>query len=75
MKENKEGEQIITEAYEEHIKQKKIACLRYEFFDLHTECKGGKYENINPIIIKLSPMNENFRFYAEETSNNLVVMT
>lgn len=72
MKKNKEGEQIITEAFEEHVKNNSLPFFRYEYFDLHHQCKNQKYENMNPLIVKLHPQNENFKFYVEDLSTNTV---
>lgn len=49
--------------------------MRYKFFDFHTVCKDQKYEKVNPTIRELHEMNANFLYYAEDLSNNTVIVT
>lgn len=75
MARTKTQEQMITDEYENHIIKNNLPNVRYEFFDFHHACKGQKFDRVNPLIKKLQLMNENFRFYVEDTRNNTVIMT
>lgn len=75
MARSKTQEQMITDEYENHIIKNNLPNVRYEFFDFHHACKGQKFDHVNPLIKKLQLMNENFRFYVEDTRNNTVIMT
>jgi len=75
MAKHKKEEQMITEAYEAHIKGNNLPHVRYEYFDFHAACKGQRYDKINPLLTKLQPMIENFRFYAEDTVKKTIQLT
>mmetsp|Transcript_5987 Transcript_5987/g.5306 ORF Transcript_5987/g.5306 Transcript_5987/m.5306 type:complete len:268 (+) Transcript_5987:649-1452(+) len=66
---------MITDGYEEHLKENGLSNVRYEFFDFHHACKGHRYDKVNPLITKLQPMIENFRFYAEDTVKKTIQLT
>ena len=71
----KPQEQMITEAFEQHTKMNNLVTVRYEYFDFHHACKGQKFNKVNPLINKLTPMIENFRFYAEDSLKKAVLLT
>ena len=66
---------MITDAYEIHLKNNNLAGVRYEFFDFHHACKGHKFFKVNPLILKVLPLVENFKFYAEDVQKKTVLMT
>lgn len=74
MARSKPQEQMITDAYEEHVKKTNLPDIRYEYFDFHHACKGQKFEMVNPLVKKLQLVIENFRFFAEDTRNNSILM-
>jgi len=49
--------------------------VRYEYFDFHEACKNQRFDNSNTLVWKLAPLNEYFKFYAEDTSENKVYLT
>ena len=75
MAKGKPQEQMITEAYESHIKLNNLQDVKYEYFDFHHACKGQRFDMVNPLVKKLQLMIENFRFFAEDTRNNSILMT
>ena len=75
MAKNKPGEQMITETYESHIKNNNLANVRYEYFDFHHACKGHKFFKVNPLVLKVQPLVENFGFYAEDCQKKTILLT
>ena len=71
----KPGEQAITEAYENHLKNNNLPAYRYEFFDFHHACKGHKFYKVNPLVLKVLPLIEGFKFYAEDIQKKAILMT
>lgn len=70
-------ELLITEAFENQVKITNLPFIRYEYFDFHEIIKGKNYDRINPFIKKLSMINQDFKFFAQDlrTGNVLVVQT
>jgi hypothetical protein len=57
------------------VKNCKLDCLRYEYFDFHFACKGQKFERANYLINKIAELNISFMFYAEDLNKKEVVRT
>ena len=53
----KPHEVILTENFENFVKNSNFEFLRYEFFDFHEECKGSKFSNLNPLTRRLGQCN------------------
>ena len=68
----KKDEQPITEALEVHMKNNNLPGVKYEFFDFHEEVKGQKFERVNPMIDRLTPIMEGFKFFAQNLSSGSV---
>ena len=73
MAKGKKHEQMITEAFEKHIKENNLNNIKYEYFDFHYACRGQNFDKVNPLLKKLQLMNENLRFYSEDTKNGSVL--
>ena len=70
-------EQQLTESFENLVRITNLPFIRYEYFDFHDIVKGKNYDKINPFIKKLSMINQDFKFFAQDlrTGNILVVQT
>jgi SacI homology domain len=75
MAKGKKEDQMITDNYESHVQKNNLSYIRYEYFDFHHACKGQRYDKVNPLLTKLQPMIENFRFYAEDTVIKTIPLT
>ena len=75
MAKNKPNEQMITDRYEKHISGNQLPYVRYEFFDFHHACKGHKFFKVNPLVLKVQPLIENFKFYAEDIQKKDILLT
>ncbi len=71
----KPEEQAITDAYENHVKNNNLAHYRYEFFDFHHACKGHKFFKVNPLVLKVQSVVENFKFFAEDMQKKTILLT
>jgi len=68
MAKNKKEEQMITEAFETHIKANVLNETGYEYFDFHHHVKNMKFENTNVLIDKLFPALDSLGFTVENIS-------
>lgn len=68
-------EQQITESFENQVKITNLPFIRYEYFDFHDIIKGKNYEKINPFIKKLSLINQDFKFFAQDLRTGNVLLT
>ncbi len=65
MAKNKKEEQMITEAFESHIRANVLNETGYEYFDFHRHVGNQKFENTNPLIAKLFPALDSLNFTIE----------
>ena len=68
----KKDEQMITEAFESHLRGNELHDVGYEYFDFHNAVKNQKYENVNFLINKIHPALDSFGFYMEDLSKQTV---
>jgi len=68
----KREEQLMTEVYEDLMKNNSFKRIRYEFFDYVNAIKTGKHDKVNIFIQKLRPVLENMAFYVEDLTNHQV---
>jgi len=54
MAEGRSGEKLLTSTFKAHydMAPELHSQVTYDTFDIKANCKGGKYENINPYILK-----------------------
>eukprot|EP01017_Pseudomicrothorax_dubius_P025277 TRINITY_DN2710_c0_g1_i5.p1 TRINITY_DN2710_c0_g1~~TRINITY_DN2710_c0_g1_i5.p1 ORF type:complete len:702 (-),score=177.91 TRINITY_DN2710_c0_g1_i5:138-2243(-) len=69
----KSGEQMITDAFEEHVKRNDLPTLRYEFFDFHYACRNRRFDRVNPLIKKLFPVADSMKFTVEDKANSYLI--
>ncbi len=70
----KSSEQMLTEAYETHIRANEFSDVKYEHFDFHGACKGNKFFNTNPTIERLTPIIQNLKFHVEDMKTGTKLM-
>lgn len=58
----KKDEQMITEAFESHLRGNALQDVGYESFDFHHAVKNQKFENVNILIHKIYPALDSFGF-------------
>ncbi|EAS06288.2 endonuclease/exonuclease/phosphatase family protein (macronuclear) [Tetrahymena thermophila SB210] len=70
MAEGRSGEKLLTGTFKQHYDLAKEfhMLVQYDTFDIKHHCKGGKYENINPYIIKnLTPIQRQYSYLLLNT--------
>ena len=72
MAKNKKEEQMITEAFETHIKANKLNETGYEYFDFHHHVKNQRFENSNALIAKLFPALDSLNFTIEDLATGTI---
>jgi len=75
MSKGKTEEQMLTEAFEIHIKNNNNPHVRYEFFDFHFHTKGNRFDKVNSLIYKISPLVERFKFYAQDVQSGTKLLS
>jgi len=68
----KREEQLMTEVYEDLMRNNNFKRIRYEYFDYVNTTKTGKMDKVNIFIQKLRPVIENMAFYVEDLTNRQV---
>ncbi|KAL4501680.1 hypothetical protein ABPG72_018731 [Tetrahymena utriculariae] len=71
MAEGRSGEKLLTGTFKQHYDLAKEfhTLVQYDTFDIKHHCKGGKYENINPYIIKnLTTIQRQYSYLLLNTS-------
>lgn len=74
MAKGKASEQMITEAFETHLRANGLNSVRYKFFDFHSACRGNKFFNVNPLVEEIQPILQNFKFHVQEMSSGKHLM-
>lgn len=69
MRKSLSNEQILTESFETLLKDNNLPYVKYDYYDLHHQCKGQRYDKLNDLIYKIRQMNENFKYYVEKLAD------
>ena len=72
MAKGKKEEQMITEAFETHIKSNVLQDLGYEFFDFHNAVKNQNYDKTNVLIAKLQPALESLGITVQNQEDEAI---
>lgn len=75
MAKSKKEEQMITEAFETHIRANVLNETGYEYFDFHRHVGNQKFENTNPLIDKLFPALDSLGFTIENLQNGTLELS
>ncbi len=67
LQEGKNVEEILTEGFKNMVLSAKLNNCKYDSFDMHAECKGDNYGNLElHIENKLQNILANFKYYLED---------
>ncbi|XP_035233587.1 synaptojanin-1-like [Stegodyphus dumicola] len=66
---SKEGEAMLSQMFYSHHKVSRYCkSIPYIAFDYHSECRGGKVENLSNLQRKIAPQLKSFGFYLKDVN-------
>ena len=67
MSKSRKDEQMIADAFENHLKTNVLNNVGYEYFDFHAVVQNQKYDKTNVVLYKIQPALESFGYHFENS--------